>query len=473
MTLTGVAMLPPLIASLTFGESLAVNVMACAMIFCFVGGIVLGSFGAKTSSDISPRTMIMTVVSTWLLQLLISSFVFYFAVPGIGPADAFMESCASWTGTAASSFSFAMLPQGIMLYRSILNWLGGLGIIMLCLSLSRSRRYVGAGLAAVEFPGPSFLKDRPEFRGNYRRFFIIYAAFAIAQFILLAAGGMPLYTALLSALSNSSSAGLHHINNSVITSMPAYIKGILTLFAFLASTNALIFVFICRRQFTELLSSSELRFRTARIGVSIAAVFVLISASNQGHKLLGTLGDSAVTVVSFMSTSGYIAADMSSWPEACSTIILLQLFIGASAFSAGGGFKEARLIVAFKSISYTLYRHIHSNSVRTLTFDKKPIKSDRVFSANLFIALFMITYLLGALLLSLDNVRIYDALCYSQSMLTCTGTCIGAESASDVVVGFSSFGKCVMGVLMICGRLEIYPFMMFFFRGFRKSDASV
>ena len=473
LILTAVAMVPPVAASLAFGESHSVNVMMCGMLFCAGGGIILSSFGGSTVTDIKPRTMIMTVVFTWLLLILISSFVFYFAVPGIGPADAFMESCASWTGTAASSFDSGMLPSGIMLYRSILNWLGGIGIILLCLSIIRSRRYVGAGLAAIEIPGPDFLKDRPEFRSNYRMFIMIYAAFTLAQFILLAAGGMPLYTALLSALSTSASAGLHHINNPVITSMPAYIKGIFTLFAFLASTNILIFVFICRRQFAEIKNSSELKFRAGRIAISIVLVSILIIAANPAQDAVKVIGDSAVSVVSFLSTSGYIASDMSSWPAGCIILVMLQLFIGGSAFSSAGGFKDARLIVALKSISYTLYRHIHPSSVRTLTFDKKPIKSDRAVSANLFIALFMITYLLGALLLSLDNCGLYNALCYSQSMLTCTGTCIGAASGSDVVTGFSSFGKFVMGMLMICGRLEIYPLMMLFFRGFWKSDASV
>ena len=143
-------------------------------------------------------------------------------------------------------------------------------------------------------------------------------------------------------------------------------------------------------------------------------------------------------------------------------------------FFIGGGFKDARLIVAFKSISYTLYRHIHPNSVRTLSFDKKPIKSDRAVSANLFIALFMITYLLGALLLSLDNIGSMNR---SELLpghdYQCTGTCIGASPHPISSNGFSSFSKVVMGLLMICGRLEIYPVLMIFFRGFWKSDASV
>ncbi|MBQ6624077.1 MAG: TrkH family potassium uptake protein [Mogibacterium sp.] len=472
LIVTGLSTVPPVIASILFSEKIAAYSMVSAAVACVGAGLLLGTFGGKTITDIRPRIMYMTVLLTWLVLVLSSSFVFYFAVPGISAADAFMESCASWTGTAASSIFSSMLPEGIMLYRSVLNWLGGVGIVLICLSVIRSRRYVGASLAGIEFPGPDFLKDDVGFRSNYRKIFAIYAAFTLAQFILLSAGGMPIYTALLSALSNSSSAGLHHINNSVIISMPAYIKAVLTIFAFLGSSNSLLFVYLFKRQFSEIKNSSELKFRTGRIALSITAVTVLILMANPAEDFLKTLGNSTVQVVSFLSTSGFIATDMRAWPQVCTIIILLQLFIGSAAFSTGGGFKDARLVVAFKSISYTLYRHIHPNSVRTLTFDKKPIKSDRAVSVNLLIALFMLTYLLGALLLSLD-LGIYESLCYSQSMLTCTGTCIGASSASDLVENVSSFSKVVMGLLMICGRLEIYPVLMVFFRGFWKSDASV
>lgn len=472
LIVTGISTIPPIIASVLFSEKLAAYSMVSAAVACVGIGILLGSFGGKTITDIRPRIMYMTVLLTWLVLILGSSFVFYFAVPGISAADAFMESCASWTGTAASSIHSSTLPSGVMLYRCILNWLGGVGIILICLSVMQSRRYVGSTLAAKESPGPDFLKDGVGFRGNYRKIFMVYVAFTLAQFVLLSAGGMPVYTSLLSALSNSSSAGLHHINNSVIISMPAYIKGILALFAFLASTNSLIFVYLFKRQFNEIKNSSELKFRVGRIALSIAAVSILIIIANPEQNILKTLGDSTVQVISFLSTSGFISTNMGSWPKACIIIILLQLFIGSSAFTTGGGFKDARLVVAFKSVSYTLYRHIHPNSVRTLTFGKKPIKSDRAVSVNLFIALFMLTFILGALLLSLD-LSIYESLCYSESMLTCTGTCIGASSASDLVENVSSYSKVIMSLLMVCGRLEIYPILMLFFRGFWKSDASV
>ena len=143
-----------------------------------------------------------------------------------------------------------MLPCGIMLYRSILNWLGGVGIVLICLSVMQSRRYVGASLAAIEFPGPDFLKDGSGIQGKLPQDIHDICCIHPRSVHTFRGGRNADIHALLSALSNSSSAGLHHINNSVIISMPAYIKAILTLFAFLASTNSLIFVYLFKRQFS-------------------------------------------------------------------------------------------------------------------------------------------------------------------------------------------------------------------------------
>ena len=473
LIIAGICMLPPVVVSTGTRDMHSVKVLVCTMLVYVSLGVLGHSFSGKTVSDIRPRIMYMTVIFTWLSLILISSVSFYFGVSGITPADAFMESAAAWTGTSVSSFDHSMLPAGLLLWRSICNWLGGIGMVLICLSLLPSRRYVGYSLAGMEIPGPVFLKDNNDFRGSYRKIIIVYGVLTVAQFIMLVTAGMPAFTAVLSALSNTACAGLHHINNSVIISLSPLLKAILTIFAFLCSLSSLLFVYAFRKQFEKIKNSSELKSGLLRIILSIVAVFIFIIGSDRSLNVPAVLGDVTSQVISFFSTSGFIATDTNNWPLACIVLISLQMFIGASSLSAGGGFKEARLIVALKSVSYTLYRHIHPNSVRTLSFDKKPIKSDHAVSANLFIALFMITYLLGALLLSLDNISVYDALTYSQSMLTCTGTRIGAAAGSVIAPGFSSFGKIVMSVLMICGRLEIYPVLMLLFRGFRKSDSSV
>jgi trk system potassium uptake protein TrkH len=211
----------------------------------------------------------------------------------------------------------------------------------------------------------------------------------------------------------------------------------------------------------------------SRILVTSVILAGIIYVHAPGRGMLKTLGDVLMQVISFFSTSGYIISDCSRWPAACAIIILVQMFIGACAVSTGGGLKEARIIIAAKTISLTIYRHVHPSSVRTMMFNRKPLTNDQVVRANLFIVLFMISFLGGALLLSLDTISVADALNYSQAMLTNTGTSIGELTKPATVANFSGFSKAVMCLLMIAGRLEIYPFIMIFLRNFWKSDSAV
>lgn len=179
--------------------------------------------------------------------------------------------------------------------------------------------------------------------------------------------------------------------------------------------------------------------------------------------------------VSFLSTSGYIVADCHKWPLLCEMIILLQMFVGACAVSTGGGIKIARIEIGIKTVKFGLFRHVHPHAVRPVKFNNEALKSEQFVQANLFIALFMLIYIVSALFLSLDNKSesIFDALNYSQAMITNTGTSIAELEAPGLAADFSPLSKVVMSFEMLCGRLEIYPVLMLFFRSFWRSDSNI
>lgn len=424
----------------------------------------------NSSTQLGHAVLYKITVATWLFLISMSSFVFYLGMPGYGISDAVLESAASWTGTGIGAYDSASIPVGIQLFRAVCNWIGGVGIIMLSLTLLSTRQFMRWTLAATEFPGPDFLKSETDFRRNYRKIVAIYAALSFVQFTLLLIAGMPPFQAFLSALSNSAAAGLHHINNGVITSLSMPIKVILTLFAFLCSVNSAVFIHILKRRWKEIKDSSELKIYILRIFVVTFIISGLIACKGIKENPLHTFGAVLMQIISLFSTSGFILNDISAFPESCIIILLIMAFTGSCALSTGGGFKVSRLVIAAKTISYSLYKHIHPNSVRSLTFDKKPLKSESVVSANLFIALFMMTYLLGALLLSLDNMSLTEALCYSQAMITNTGISVALPDTPGLAEGISAYGKIVMSFIMLAGRLEVYPLLMLFFQSFWKSE---
>ena len=416
------------------------------------------------------RSLYLTLICAWLGAILAATPVFYFAMPGCSLADAFMESAAAWTTTGIGAYDSAEMPLWLSIFRSVLNWIGGVGILMVFISIFKPRSFMGWKLAAAEFPGPNFLKVETDFRMYYRRIVEIYAGLSVLQFVLLLIAGMAPADAVMTALSNTVTAGLHHINNGVVTSLSLPIKIIITVFAFAGSVSAPIYVYLTRRKWKKITDASELFFYSAQILITTIAICGFIEAFHRGSAVLPNFGAALMQVISSLSTSGYVISDIGKWPHACMVIIVLQVFVGACSLSTGGGIKVGRILIAAKTSFKNLYRHVHPRSVRSLTFDQKPIKSEYVASANIFIALFMITYLLGALLLSLDNVSLIEALSYSQAMITNSGISLASLTNAGLAVRFSAYGRTVLAIIMIAGRLEIYPLLMLFFRSFWRSE---
>ena len=469
----GAGMLPSHIAAVIFNEDRAALVTGAAALGCFIAGTAGRQVSGGLEAQVRPRVWYMTTFFAWMLLIILTVPVFYFSMPGCSAADAVFESAAGWTTTGAGIYDAASMPRSLQLFRSTCSWLGGVGIIMTLRSLVPTRKYLGYGLVSTECPGPSFLKSDDPFRKGYRKVVLIYILLTLLQFILLMMAGMDEFTAVLTALSNTSTSGLRHIGGGIVTGLSAPLKIIITLFAFLGSVNCMLFLLIMNRRIREIRYNSEIKVYVFRLLAAGIIITGFIAAGNGSRDVFRTFGRVMMQVISVLSTSGYVITDVSRWPEVCVILLLLMSFAGACSLSTGGGIKTARLIIASKTVSLGIYRHIHPSSVRSLMFSRKPMKTDHIMRANVFIVLFLLFWMGGALMLSLDDMDLRQALTYSQAMLTNTGSTIADMGAMVPVSGFTPFTKAVMCILMIAGRLEIYPFVMIFLKNFWKSDSAV
>lgn len=452
------------------GEQHALAPLASAAFICCMAGIMIRKLADLHAANVRPRINYISVIISWLTVTAVTSAVFFFAADGAAWYDSVFEAAAALTTTGTGMLGMQDLPQSMMLFRSLLNWLGGAGIILIAASFLPSWEFSGRSLISVEMPGAEYLVSSSSFRTTCRRILRIYFGFTAAHFVLLCISGMPVFTSLLTALSNISTAGLQHIGGGIITALPVSQKIIITFFSFTCSLNISFFLILFYSKGHRLHRDSEIIIYAGRIVITAAVIAAIIALAG-GRDDAASLGDSLMQTVSFFSTSGYIITDCAEWPAVCRIIILLQVFIGACAVSTGGGIKNARIIVGFRSIRYSLFRQVHPQAVKSVSFNREPVRSERFMQANLYISLFMLVYIFGALLLSVDNKNesIYDALNYSQAMLTNTGTTIANAGGT---VAFSPVSKLVMSAEMLCGRLEIYPVLMLFFRSFWKSDSN-
>ena len=458
----GIAMIPSLVMALRYQEEGVSYSMSIIVSLCIVLGFMGYRYFIVDLTDIKMSTCYTTTLMTWIVIIALSTLPYYYAGMNFSFVDSLFESVASWTTTGASAIPTAALPVGLKLWRASCNWMGGIGIILLTLSFLPTWQYVGQRLASTEIRGPGFLMSTTTFRQAYRRIIFIYLGITILHYLVLRLCGMGQLNSMLTALSNISTSGLQHLNNGVIIAYPTAIKVVITIFAFLASINVSVFVLVFVGKAKEVAKNSELKLYLLIIAIMTTMLSLSLITQNHGSKILATIGKTFMQVISFASTAGYIVEKCDHWNTLCICLISLMMFIGACAISTGGGLKVSRIVFAFKSLSLTIYKQIHPNSIRTVTYNKKSAKFENLTKSNMYIAVFLILYLIGGILITVDGTEAYTALSYSQAMLTNVGSPISQLADPGIVAHMTDYSKCVMCFLMLCGRLEIYPVMMIF-----------
>lgn len=469
----GLSMLPPLTVAFYCGETTATLPLGAGMVLSLISGYLMRHFTDLDSDRVRAKMNYKTTILVWLIIIGLTTIIYYLGRAEFTWIDSFFEATASLTTTGMGNLDVNVFPYSFQLWRSILNWFGGVGIILIAVSCISDAQFSGHSLISVEVPGPEFLKSSVAFRSTYRHMILIYLSLTAIHFVLLVIAGMDPFTSVLTALSNISTAGMQHISNGVITSLSLPLKVIITIFAFLGSLNVSFFILLIMQKNRMILRRTEVSLYTGRMLVTALFIGAVIAVFD-GRNFFRSFGEALMQTVSFLSTSGYIVTDCSSWPFICEFFIILQMFFGACAVSTGGGIKIARIEIAFKTARFGLFRHIHPRAVRPVKFNNETIKPEQFVSANLFISVFLFIYIAGALFLSIDNKSesIFDALNYSQAMLTNTGTSIAELDAPGLAMHFSPLSKVVMSFEMLAGRLEIYPVLMLFTRSFWSSKDS-
>ncbi len=466
----GIAMIPSLIMAYRYNEAGVSSAMSVIVIICVIIGIMGHRFLDRELTNVKFKYCYMTTILTWLLLIVLSSLPYYTSGMSYSYMDCLFEATASWTTTGASAIRNSTLPIGLKLWRSTCNWMGGIGIILLSLAFLPKMQYIGQKLASTEIRGPGFLMSTITFRKAYRRIIMIYIGLTIAHYVLLRFVGMGQLDSLLTAMSNTSTSGLQHINNGVITGLSAPVKAVISVFAFLGSVNISTFIAILAGKGKRLLHNSELKMYLLIIALATVLVTLSLCIQDRGSNIMSTFGNTLMQIVSFSSTAGYIITPCDNWNSFCVSIITAITFMGACAISTGGGLKISRMVYAFKTLSNNVYSHIHPSSVRIMKYNGQIAEPEYIRRTKLYISLFLITYLLGGILLTIDGTDVYSALSYSHAMLTNLGSPLSELADPGLVSHVSGFSKGIMSMLMLCGRLEIYPVLMLFSYSFWSTD---
>lgn len=394
-----------------------------------------------------------------------ASFAVFGALPyligGSIPAvtDAVFEAASGFTTTGATILTrIADLPPSMLLWRSLTQWLGGMGIIVLTIAILPILKVGGMQMFRAEVPGPT--KDRltPRIQDTARLLWEVYFGLTAIEFVLLGLGEMSWFEALCHSLTTMATGGFSTSDASIAGFTSSYTHWVITVFMFLAGINFSLHYSLLRHGARDLLRSEEFRVYSGTI--LAATLLITLQIWDRYNDGILALRDAAFQVVSIATSTGFASADFELWPLATQSLLLGLMLMGAMAGSTGGGIKVARIIVVIKHAHQQVFRLIHPRGVRVLKLDHRAVPEDVVQSVLGFGALYFLLFALATFTLSLIGVDLLTAATGVVSALSNIGPGLGSIGPTENYAHLPGLGKWTLTVCMILGRLEIFTVLV-------------
>lgn len=466
MVIEGAFMIPAMLIAMFSGEKAALFGFAGTIALLFVlGGPLL--LLRPQNQTLYAKDGFFIVALSWIVLSVFGALPF--TVSGAIPryVDAFFETVSGFTTTGASILTeIESLPKSILYWRSFTHWLGGMGVLVFILAIIPKSAGSGVSLHILraESPGPVVGKLVPKMRSTARILYAIYIAMTALMILLLILGGMPLFDAFAISFGTAGTGGFAITNNSIAAYDSYYLQNVITVFMLLFSVNFNIFYLLLSKEFRAAYKDTELRVFLGIVAASI--LMIALNIWQTGQELCGTfleaLHHSAFQVSTIISTTGFATTDFNRWPMFSKMILMLLMFIGASAGSTGGGMKVSRVIILAKSILSEIKKLIHPNSIKLVRVSGKVVSSDVVHSVNGYFAAYIALIALSTLCLSLDNFNFETTFSAVVACFNNIGPGFDMVGAAGNYSAFSDFGKLVLCADMLLGRLEIFPILLLF-----------
>jgi len=426
---------------------------------CLAVGIPLSLVRPETKKFYS-RDGFVTVAMSWIFLSIFGSLPFMLSGQIPSFIDALFETVSGFTTTGASILNdVEALPKSILFWRSFTHWIGGMGVIVFLVALLPLSGGSNMHLVKAESTGPSVGKLVPRVRSTAKILYTIYFALTLIQIVLLLLGDMPIFDTLTTAFGTAGTGGFG-IKNTSMADYSSYIQIVVTVFMILFGVNFSVYYLIIIGKFKLALRSSELWSYFGVIAVSI----LLISFNCLGvfDSFSESLKHSAFQVGSIITTTGYATYDFDLWPELSKTILVILMFIGASAGSTGGGIKVSRIIILLKSIIKEIKIAAHPKSTYKVTMDGRSIEHETIRGVNVFMISYLAIYAFSLLIISIDNMDFTTNFTAVAATLNNIGPGLARVGPTQNFSLYSGVSKLVLVFDMLAGRLEIFPLLVLF-----------
>lgn len=457
-------MLFPAIFSWYYGDDDLKPLLTASGITIVFGLLLWLSFRIKT--EIQIRESFAIVAMGWLSAALFGSLPFYLSGYIPSYADAFFETMSGFTTTGASILTdIEALPHGLLFWRSLTHWLGGMGIIVLSLAILPMMGIGGMQLFKAEIPGPVADKLTPRIQQTAKLLWIVYLIISTIETVLLMVGGMNLFDSLCHTFGTMATGGFSTKNTSVAFYASAYIEYVIVIFMILAGINFSLHFHGLRGNLAAYFKNEEFRFFMATMLIC-TVVMIIDNQLNVYSNLSESIRYSIFQVVSITTTTGFATADYETWSSTGQFLMLFLMFVGGSAGSTGGSIKMLRVMIVLKHGYAELRRLIHPRAVIPVRVNGHAISPQVINNIFGFIFLYFTILVLATLIMTLLGLDLVSAFAAVAATLGNIGPGLGTIGPTDNYSAIPVLGKWLLSFCMLAGRLELYTVLLILTREF-------
>jgi trk system potassium uptake protein TrkH len=402
----------------------------------------------------------------WIVLSCFGALPFYIqgAIPSY--TDAFFETISGFTTTGASILTdIESMDKGLLFWRSLTQWIGGMGIIVLTIAIIPFLGIGGMQMFVAEVPGPAPDKLHPRITATAKSLWYVYVLFTAIEVILLMFGGMNWFDAVCHSFTTMATGGYSTKNASIAAFDSSYIHYVLTFFMFLAGVNFSLSFFALKGNFKKVWKNEELKFYTSVLLIA-SLIISLVLIINKNVPIGIAIRDALFQVVSITTTTGYATADYGQWTLFGTMVIFVLFFVGGSAGSTGGSIKVIRILLIFRNTSMEFRRLMHPRGVIPVRYNGKVVNNEIVSNILAFFFIYIIIFVFSSLIMMFTGLDLETSVGSVAATLGNIGPGIGDVGPTGNFAEISIFGKWYLSFLMLIGRLELFTVLILFSKAF-------
>ena len=448
--------------SLYYDEQQWQPLLIAGLVTLAAGGIPWLATLKQRDKELRSRDGYLVVTLGWVLMSFSGSLPYLFSGTIPTYPDAFFESMSGFTTTGATILTdIESLPKGILFWRSLTQWIGGMGIIVLAVAILPILGIGGMQLFQSEAPGISPDKLKPRIRDTAKRLWIIYIGLTLTETVLLMFGGMSFFDAINHGLTTMATGGFSPKNASIAFYESPYLQYVIIVFMFLAGTSFTLTYFMLKGKLNQVWANEEFRYYVSLVLlVTLITTVGIYLSTDESWEL--AFRHAAFQVISIMSTTGYITADYTAWVPLLTVVFVILMFVGASAGSTAGGVKIVRHVILIKNSILELKRQLHPAAIIPVRYNNKAVTQDIAFNVLAFFIIYVTIFALGTIAMASTGIDFMTAVGATATSLGNIGPGIGTVGPVDNFAHLPMVGKWILSFLMLLGRLELFTVIILF-----------